>query len=162
MAFLDYSGLSRFLDKLKTIFVLNTTKGQANGVASLDSSGKVPAAQIPDVMDDVVEGYYYNSKFYEESSHTTEITGTTGKIYVSKDTNKIYRFENNTYSEIANTDDMTGATSSTAGKRGLVPAPAAGKDVQYLKGDGTWDSPVMTELNLSVANGKVCMTYTEE
>lgn len=33
---------------------------------------------------------------------------------------------------------MTGATSSTAGAEGLVPAPAAGDDMKYLSGDGTW------------------------
>lgn len=34
--------------------------------------------------------------------------------------------------------DMTGATSSTAGAHGYVPAPAAGDQEKYLKGDGTW------------------------
>ena len=34
--------------------------------------------------------------------------------------------------------DFTGATSSTAGVHGLVPAPAAGDEVKFLKGDGTW------------------------
>ena len=34
--------------------------------------------------------------------------------------------------------DMTGATSSTAGAHGLVPAPSAGDEGKYLKGDGTW------------------------
>ena len=34
--------------------------------------------------------------------------------------------------------DMTGATSSTAGTGGLVPAPAAGDQEKFLKGDGTW------------------------
>lgn len=33
---------------------------------------------------------------------------------------------------------FTGATSSTAGAEGLVPAPAAGDDTKYLSGDGTW------------------------
>lgn len=37
--------------------------------------------------------------------------------------------------------DMTGATSSTAGTNGLVPAPAAGKQSCYLRGDGTWAVP---------------------
>ena len=35
---------------------------------------------------------------------------------------------------------MAGATSSTAGASGLVPAPSAGDDGKYLKGDGTWDT----------------------
>ena len=33
----------------------SATKGQANGVASLDGTGKVPAAQLPAYVDDVVE-----------------------------------------------------------------------------------------------------------
>ena len=39
---------------------------------------------------------------------------------------------NTTYS------NMTGATSSAAGKAGLVPAPAAGAQAKYLRGDGSW------------------------
>lgn len=33
---------------------------------------------------------------------------------------------------------MTGATSSTAGAAGIVPAPAAGDEGKFLAGDGTW------------------------
>lgn len=55
-----------------------------------------------------------------------------------------------------------GATSSAAGANGLVPAPTAGKQIQYLKGDGTWDSPALSELGFSVVNGKVCVTYQKE
>ena len=36
---------------------------------------------------------------------------------------------------------MTGATSDAAGTAGYVPAPAAGDDDAYLKGDGTWGTP---------------------
>lgn len=35
---------------------------------------------------------------------------------------------------------MTGATASTNGKAGLVPAPSAGNQDYYLKADGTWTS----------------------
>ena len=38
--------------------------------------------------------------------------------------------------------DMTGATSSTAGTHGLVPAPAAGDNIKVLHGDGTWHGNV--------------------
>lgn len=40
---------------------------------------------------------------------------------------------------------MRGATSSAAGAIGLVPAPAAGKQGQYLRGDGTWNTPTNTD-----------------
>ena len=39
---------------------------------------------------------------------------------------------------------MTGATASAAGSGGLVPAPAAGKQTSFLRGDGTWVIPTDT------------------
>lgn len=42
------------------------------------------------------------------------------------------KFTDTTYSV------MGAATSSAAGKTGLVPAPAAGKQTAFLRGDGTW------------------------
>ena len=39
---------------------------------------------------------------------------------------------------------MTAATASAAGKAGLVPAPAAGKQTSFLRGDGTWVVPTNT------------------
>ena len=40
---------------------------------------------------------------------------------------------------------MTGASSSTAGTAGLVPAPASGKQASFLRGDGTWVVPTNTK-----------------
>lgn len=39
-------------------------------------------------------------------------------------------------------DAMTGATSGAAGAAGVVPAPAAGDQNKFLKGDGTWAFPI--------------------
>lgn len=39
---------------------------------------------------------------------------------------------------------MGAATASAAGKSGLVPAPAAGAQAKYLRGDGTWGTPTNT------------------
>jgi len=39
---------------------------------------------------------------------------------------------------------MSAATASAAGKAGLVPAPAAGKNTSFLRGDGTWVVPTNT------------------
>ena len=44
---------------------------------------------------------------------------------------------------------MTGATTSAAGKSGLVPAPAAGSATRYLRSDGTWQVPPNTTYTLS-------------
>lgn len=64
-------------------------------------SGIVPAANLPSYVDDIIEGYYYNSKFYTTSAHSTEITGETGKIFVDLSTNKTYRYSGSAYVEVS-------------------------------------------------------------
>lgn len=87
-------------------------KGAAGGVAELDSSGKVPATQLPSYVDDVLE---YDSKT------AFPATGESGKIYVAKDTNKTYRWTGSAYVEISASLAL-GETSSTAyrGDRGKI------------------------------------------
>lgn len=70
-------------------------------VPILDESGQIPAAYLPSYVDDVLEGYYYNNKFYKESTHTTEITPQVGKIYVDLSTDIAYRWGGSTYVEIS-------------------------------------------------------------
>jgi hypothetical protein len=62
--------------------------GAANGVAGLDSGGKVPAAQLPSYVDDVLE--YANAA-------ALPTVGETGKIYVALDTNAQYRWSGSAY-----------------------------------------------------------------
>lgn len=91
-----------------------SAKGTANGVASLDEGGKVPAAQLPSYVDDVLEGYLHtDGKFYKEEAHTTVITGEAGKIYVDLKTGKTYRWSSTTFVEISASLAL-GETSSTA------------------------------------------------
>lgn len=203
-------------------------KGAASGVAELDASGKVPAAQLPSYVDDVIDGYLSGGKMYKEAAHTTEITGESGKIYVDLHTSKTYRWSGTAYAVISDTIalgetpttayrgdrgktaydhsqtahapanaeanvqsdwnvtdsasdayiknkptsmpanggnaatvgghtvgtdvpenavftdtkpvGMRGATASAAGAAGYVPAPAAGAQAKFLRGDGTWQT----------------------
>lgn len=57
---------------------------------------------------------------------------------------------------------MTGATASAAGQAGLVPAPGAGKQGQYLRGDGQWLTPPNTTYSQATADklGLVKIGYT--
>lgn len=89
-----------------------STKGQPSGLAELDSTGKVPAAQLPSYVDDVLE-YSTKAQFPQ--------TGETGKIYVSKDTNLTYRWTGTQYLEISQSLAL-GETPSTAysGDKGKV------------------------------------------
>ena len=99
--------------------VKRSEMGVANGVATLDSTGKIPTSQIPGSYDDVKEGYLYNGKFYTDSEHTTEIPASGDKVYVDIPTNKTYRWSGTQYVVIG-TDLALGETSSTAyrGDRG--------------------------------------------
>lgn len=99
----------------------SSQKGVANGVASLDENGKVPAAQLPSYVDDVLEGYVADdlSAFYKDSGKTSAYTPETGKIYVNLNNNKTYRYSGSKYAVISETLAL-GETSSTAfdGARG--------------------------------------------
>ena len=79
-------------DSLQKLYVTKTEKGTAGGVATLDSSGLVPSSQLPSYVDDVVEGYYIDSKFYKDEAKATLITGESDKIYVDMATNHSYRY----------------------------------------------------------------------
>lgn len=95
--------------------------GVVNGIAELDSSGKVPSSQLPSYVDDIIEGYYNedDGKFYKESTYVTEIAGESGKIYVAIDTNLPYRWTGSAFVVIP-WGLALGETSSTAyrGDRG--------------------------------------------
>lgn len=218
-------------------------KGAAGGVAELDAAGKVPAGQLPSFVDDVIDGYYSNSKFYLDAELTKVVTPEAGKIYINVSNDKTYRWSGTAYRVISETialgetsstayrgdrgkiaydhsqtahapaaaqknvqsdwnitdtgSDafvknkptslpanggnaatvggftvgksvpanavftdtkpvaMKGATSAAAGTAGYAPAPAAGKQGQFLRGDGTWAAPANTTYSVATqsANG---------
>lgn len=116
-----------------------TTSGK-NYKVQLDSSGNayvnVPwtdnnttyAQATSDKLGLVKIGYSATGKNYPV------VLDGSGKMYV----NVPWTDTNTTYS------NMGAATSSAAGKAGLVPAPAAGAQGEYLRGDGTWQTPPNT------------------
>lgn len=69
------------------------TKGKANGFASLDANGTVPANQLPSYVDDIIDVYatynksatgeLTNIKLYSDAAHQSAITGEAGKIYIN-------------------------------------------------------------------------------
>ena len=72
--------------------------GVAEGVATLDVTGKVPTAQLPSFVDDVIE---------IDSIDSAPETGEEGKIYVAKDTGKCYRWATTMHVEISTSDIVT-------------------------------------------------------
>ena len=89
-------------------------KGSANGVAELDSGGKVLAAQLPGFVDDVLE--YSDFASFPGS-------GESGKLYVADDTGAVYRWSGSAYVQISSGGDLVlGETDTTAyrGDRGAA------------------------------------------
>ena len=78
-------------DVLAALNAFKATKAQANGLASLDENGKVPAGQLPSYVDDVIDVYatydvsatneVTNIKLYTDEDHTTAVVGEAGKSY---------------------------------------------------------------------------------
>jgi len=88
----------------------SANKGANNGYAELNSSGLVPTSQLPSFVDDVVEAANFAA---------LPGTGETGKIYVTIDDNKTFRWTGSIYAEISASLAL-GETSTTAyrGDRG--------------------------------------------
>lgn len=92
------------------------TKATANGLASLDENGHVPASQLPSFVDDVVEAANFAA---------LPEAGEASKIYVTLDDNKTYRWGGTTYVEISSALAL-GETTGTAyeGSKGKANADA--------------------------------------
>ena len=89
---------------------MDTFKSVAGGYASLDGSGKVPSSELPSYVDDVIEVANYAA---------LPGTGDTGKIYVTIDDNKCYRWSGSVYVQVAQGVD-TLTTTGTSGAATLV------------------------------------------
>jgi hypothetical protein len=145
-------------DTLGLVKIGYATSGK-NYAVSLDSGGKmyvnVPwtdnnttyAQATSDKLGLVKIGYSANGKNYPV------VLDGNGKMYV----NVPWTDTNTTYT------NMGAASASAAGKAGLVPAPAAGAQGKYLRGDGTWQTPPNTtyaKANTSTL-GLVMIGYAE-
>lgn len=94
-------------------YIETSKMGVANGVATLDETGFVPASQLPSFVDDVIEGKYESSTVFKDAEGTEDLTPESGKIYVDVDTEKTYRWTGSMYVVISETIAI-GTTSSTA------------------------------------------------
>ena len=108
---------------ISATYVATSLLGANSGVATLDSSGKVPSAQLPSFVDDVVDSYIVSGAtalsagWLSATDGGSALTPETGKIYVVLSTgeylNKTYRWSGSTYVEISASPAQ--ATESTAG-----------------------------------------------
>lgn len=125
------------------------TSSGKNYAVSLDANGKM-YVNVPWTDTNTtygVVGANGSTGLVKNGSTVTSASGYTACPIVSgvpyyKDTNTTYA-------------NMKAATASAAGAAGLVPAPAAGKQTSFLRGDGTWVVPTNTTYGLAStsANG---------
>ena len=89
------------IDNIARGLASKALKGLDNKANLVD--GKIPAEELPSYVDEVVEGYYYNNKFYEDVDHTKEMVGDKSKIYVDKSTEPYisYRWSGTAYFPIS-------------------------------------------------------------
>ena len=134
---------------LSATYIAVSTKGQANGVASLDGDGKVPSSQLPSYVDDVVDTYIVSGAtplsagWLSLTDGGSALTPDTGVIYVVLSTgeyqNKTYRWSGTTYVEISSAPGQ--ATESTAGIAAIA--------TQAECTTGTNDTKIVTPLKMA-------------
>lgn len=141
--------------------------GAAGGVASLDGSGKVPAAQLPSYVDDVLE--------YADLA-SLPASGDAGKIYVALNNGKIYRWSGSSYVEISgspgSTDSVTegsvnlyftaaraqAAVTSVSGNAGTATKLATARSIGLggsLSGSANFDGSADITINATLAQYSV-------
>lgn len=139
----------------------STSVTDANTTYTLSSFGVTATAAELNYMDGVTSNVQtqLNGKAASSHSHSNATTSAAGFLpKLGGGTTNFLRADgtwakppdtNTTYS------NMTGATSSAAGKAGLVPAPAAGAATRYLRSDGTWATPTATIADGSITTAKL-------
>jgi len=97
--------------------------------------GKVPSAQLPSYVDDVIEVANFAA---------LPATGESGKIYITINNNRIYRWSGSTYIEIVDSTAVWGAITGTLSSQTDLQSALNGKfnnpigdTTQYIAGDGS-------------------------
>lgn len=85
-------------------------KAAVNGVATLDEAGKVPAAQLPSYVDDVLEA---------DSFAELPVAGERDKIYVTIDDGSVYRWTGSTYIKISDSVSTSDTADTLATARNI-------------------------------------------
>jgi hypothetical protein len=141
---LTITGLATGVLKSDSGVITSVPFGAANGVATLGGDGKVPSIQLPSYVDDVVEVANFAA---------LPVTGETGKLYITLDNNKVYRWTGSIYVEIAANNAVWGAITGTlSNQTDLQSALNAKQNTITLTTTGTSGASTLVGSTLNIPN----------
>ena len=144
------TGANTSADALTNLGALAASlKGANDGLAELDSTGKVPIGQLPSYVDEVLE-------YANKASFPT--LGEVSKIYIDIETNKTYRWSGTQYTEISASLAL-GETSSTAYRGDHGKAAYKHSQAAHAKVDATKTEASTTNGNIKI-DGVETTVYT--
>ena len=133
-----WGGIDEVQDELTK---LSNSKGEPSGLATLGTDGKVPSDQLPSYVDDVVE---------VSTEAGLPQPGESGKIYVTADTNLIYRWV------VPNTETETGkyvqipiTSAESITRLNTIQTKGGGVDKEYSIEKGVQEAKKYTDDSLS-------------
>lgn len=142
-----------------------TSVTDSNTTYSLSSFGVTATATELNYMDGVTSNVQtqLNSKAASSHSHNIASTSAAGFLRQLNGSTSNYLRGDGTWATPPNTtySNMSGASTSAAGKAGLVPAPAAGAANRYLRSDGTWAVPPDTNTTYTLGSFGITATAAE-
>lgn len=116
------------------------------------ADGQINGVDVPNTH----PAYHNNAKYWSQQSAGQTISGLSDVSISSLQNDDILQYnststkwENTTPSDLVPT--MTGATSGTAGTKGVVPAPSAGDEGKVLFGSGTWGTVTTSDMTGATA-----------
>lgn len=150
-----------YTEKIKTLFATRAVVGELKDLNTKDKSNIVAA---------INEAFDNPSNIFTSSIGVFPSEGNDYTLYVDTTQKIIYTWDGLNYvelisaQEINEVNEMVGATSTTDGSAGTVPAPLKGDENKFLKADGTWteipqyESDFKFELN---SDGTVSLVYKD-
>ena len=110
------------VDIIAKVAIPSNQKGMANGVATLDSAGIIPANQLPSHVDDVLE--------FATLANFPSV-GEAGKIYIAIETSKTYRWTGTVYVAIGGAEAADTALRLFTARTIAISGGATGTATQF-------------------------------
>jgi hypothetical protein len=151
-------GGTRDYEQLTNLPTINSVELKGNRDLAPLVNGKVPAANLPSYVDDVVEGYLYEGHFYEDSQHTTEITGEIGKIYVDLTASVSYRWSGSAFVRVDDVD-LSNYYNKTDSDTHYLKKDGASGNYQTVNGSVAVQGEVWAKDDIALSNVAESLAY---